>query len=95
MFTHYSKKHGLSSDFIWKVFEDKTGTLWFPTAGGGVCKFDGTSFKNFTVQDGLADNFVQTILEDKEGILWFGTSAGLTSYDGKTFKSNKKSQGGC
>lgn len=94
-FTHYSKDQGLSSNFVWKVFEDKAGALWFPTAGAGVCKFDGTSFKTFTVQDGLADNFVQTIMEDKEGILWFGTSSGLSSYDGKTFKSNNKSRGGC
>jgi ligand-binding sensor domain-containing protein len=94
-FTHFSKKDGLSSDFVWKVFEDTAGRLWFPTAGGGVCKFDGTSFKTFTKKDGLADDFVQTIMQDKDGLLWFGTASGLSSYDGKTFKSNNKSQGGC
>jgi len=33
--------------------EDKNGNIWFGTEGGGVSKFDGRSFVNYTKNLGL------------------------------------------
>jgi len=46
--------------------------------GGGVSRYDGISFRNFTTKEGL-------FLEDKTGKLWFGTGGEACFYDGKTF----------
>jgi hypothetical protein len=38
---------------------DKAGNLWFGTIGrGGVSKYDGKSFTNYTVAQGLVGNVV-------------------------------------
>ncbi|MDO9187517.1 MAG: two-component regulator propeller domain-containing protein [Bacteroidia bacterium] len=42
-FTNYSMTQGLPNNTIFSMLEDKTGTLWFGTAGGGVCCLNPTS----------------------------------------------------
>ena len=64
--------------------EDKAGNLWFGT-GDGVYKYDGKSFRQFTMANGLTSNKITSLLEDKAGKIWIGTEAGLCLYDGKTF----------
>ncbi len=34
---------------VLSITEDKTGNLWFGTSGGGVSRYDGKSFTNFTI----------------------------------------------
>jgi ligand-binding sensor domain-containing protein len=65
--------------------QDKAGNLWFGTGQNGLYKYDGKSFKQFTVTNGLNSNNIYCILEDKDGKIWIGTDAGLCLYDGKTF----------
>ena len=64
--------------------EDKAGNLWFAT-GDGIYKYDGKSFRQFTMTNGLNSNKITSLLEDKAGKIWIGTEAGLCLYDGKTF----------
>ncbi|HYF02766.1 MAG TPA: two-component regulator propeller domain-containing protein [Patescibacteria group bacterium] len=65
--------------------QDKSGRLWFGTTGEGVYRYDGNSFKNFTVKDGLNSNHIACIYEDNTGNIWFGTMDGICRYDGKIF----------
>jgi len=60
--------------------------MWFGTFGG-VSKFDGQTFTNFTTEDGLNHNQILDILEDRDGGLWFGTFGQVSWYDGKTFST--------
>ncbi|MBK6381116.1 MAG: hypothetical protein IPF72_16110 [Chitinophagaceae bacterium] len=39
-------------NYIFSVAEDKTGNLWFGT-WGGVSKYDGQAFTNYTEKEGL------------------------------------------
>jgi ligand-binding sensor domain-containing protein len=64
---------------------DRNGNLWFGTGGGGVSRYDGKSFKNFTTEHGLANNLVWSIIEDKHGNIWFGTNDGVSCYNGNSF----------
>jgi ligand-binding sensor domain-containing protein len=76
---------------------DKAGNIWIAAEfgkmtereiKGGLWRFDGKSFKNFTTKDGLPDNAVFCLVEDRAGNLWIGTrNMGLCRYDGKTFTS--------
>ena len=64
--------------------QDRAGNLWFGTTGAGVFRYDGKTFRNFTVKDGLSSNSVFSILEDGMGNIWVGCDAGVCRYDGKT-----------
>jgi len=75
---------GLSSSYISCMLQDANGNIWFGTKGGGVCKYDGTDFMNYTEKQGLPNNFVVCMAEDKNSDLWFGTDGGgVCKYDGK------------
>ncbi|RMH60645.1 MAG: hybrid sensor histidine kinase/response regulator [Calditrichaeota bacterium] len=43
-------------------------------------------FKNFTVSDGLKQAQIYSIVQDDEGFIWLGTAAGLTRFDGTSFR---------
>ena len=92
-FSFYKTLQGLKHNNIRCMLQDKTGNLWFGTYGG-VCRYDGKSFTNFTEKEGLSNNFVLSILEDKTGNLWFGTNGGgVCRYDGKSFTNFTEKEG--
>ena len=72
---------------------DRNGNLWFGTGNGGVSRYDGSSFKNFTTEHGLANNLVWSIAEDKGGNIWFGTNDGISCYNGSSFISYTQADG--
>lgn len=49
-FRHFSEKDGLGDGHIASIDEDRKGNLWFGTTGG-VYRFDGKTFVNFTKDD--------------------------------------------
>ena len=71
-------------NYIVAIAVDGDGIVWVGTWGGGLAKFDGDQFTNYTVADGLPSNHVFMLHEDSDGTLWVGTSHGLTTFmDGK------------
>ena len=52
---------------------------------GGVTKYDGRYFTNYSKKNGLIDDNVFYQMEDAKGNLWFGTERGLSKFDGKVF----------
>lgn len=71
-FKTYTKSSGLSSNYIFDLFQDRAGYIWIAT-DQGVNRFDGTRFETFTKTDGLNGNLIYKIFQDLEGGLWFGT----------------------
>ncbi len=93
-FTTLRVSQGLVNDNVWKIFEDRSGKIWFSTLGGGVSCYDGTTFKNYTKAEGLAGNHVRSIVQDRHGALWFGTFGdGVSRYDGTTFTNYTTTHG--
>ncbi len=43
--------------------------------------------RKYTTKDGLASNTVYHVLSDKKGFLWFATDAGVSLFDGTTFRN--------
>lgn len=64
---------------------DNSGNMWFTTLREGVFRYDGNTFKNYTIKDGLCSNKVNVVIQAQDGLLWFGTSEGLCSYNGDKF----------
>ena len=94
-FSNVSQHGSFDSCGVHVILEDKSGSIWLGTdagdmerreAIGGIWKYDGKTFKNFTTKDGLPNMSVFSGMVDKAGALWFGTRGmGLCSFDGKIF----------
>ena len=72
-------------NYIVALYEDRQGTVWMGTWGGGLARFDGRQWRNFTMADGLPANHVFMLAAAENGEMWVGTSAGLARFDGERF----------
>ncbi len=70
-------------NYIVALEVDRDGVVWAGTWGGGLARFDGERFVNYTTRDGLPSNHVFMLHEDPTGVLWVGTSHGLVQFDGE------------
>jgi ligand-binding sensor domain-containing protein/serine phosphatase RsbU (regulator of sigma subunit) len=90
-FERYTVENGLSSNQVFKVYQDQKGFIWVATRDG-LNRYDGYHFQNFkhNPQDphSLQNNAVQYICEDKEGRIWIGTEIGLSYYENTTQQFN-------
>jgi len=86
-FQVFNYEQGLTSNDVVKIIQDRRGHLWFATLGGGIYRFDGKTFENFTEKDGLGDNRVGLIDELPDGRLLILSLNRFSIYDGKKFKN--------
>lgn len=88
---HPQDPNSLSNNFIKVLYEDRQGTLWAGTDGGGLCRFDRKTerFRTFRHDPqnpaSLGANSIWAICEDAQGNLWIGTyGGGLNRFDPHT-----------
>ncbi len=90
----------LGANIIRSLYEDRSGTLWVGTEGGGLNRYNSAA-ENFTrfvnnpkSAASISDNVVTAIYEDEAGTLWVGTrDGGLNLFNResnqfKCFKNN-------
>jgi ligand-binding sensor domain-containing protein/signal transduction histidine kinase len=83
-FSSIKTTHGLNSNKISSLCQDKAGNLWIGMWLGGVSKYDGRFLTNYSVAQGLSSDNASCILEDKSDNIWIGTVAnGLNKFDGR------------
>jgi len=73
-------------NYIISMVVDHDGVVWCGTWGGGLARFDGKEWRNYTMSDGMPGNHVFTLHVDQENELWIGTNKGLVNFDGKRFE---------
>ena len=79
-FDYYSVAEGLYQSRVLDIVSDKQQYLWLGTLGG-ISRFNGNEFQNFTSQDGIAQNGVQSLFVDSHGTVWMGhLGGGLSRY---------------
>jgi signal transduction histidine kinase/streptogramin lyase len=84
-FKTYTRGNGLASNYIFSIYQDHQGFMWFGT-DRGVTRYDGRTFTNYSVADGLSSNLVYSIFQSHDGAMWFGTyQGGVCRFDGTSF----------
>ena len=60
------------------ALEDRAGTLWIGTRGGGLVRYRQGRFERYAAQQGISGQVVNALAQDDAGRVWVGTSdAGL------------------
>ena len=72
-------------NYIVALHVDDAGAVWCGTWGGGLSRFDGETWKKYTVSDGLPSNHVFMLGPESRGRMWVGTSHGLARFDDGRF----------
>ncbi len=80
-------------NYIFSVHVDRKDRVWVGTWGGGVARYDGRRWKNYSMKDGLAGNIVYSIDEAEDGTLWVGTDRGVSRFDGDNWYSYGREEG--
>ena len=70
-------------NYIISLAVDKDGIVWCGTWGGGLAKFNGETWENYTTFDGLPGNHIFMLYRNEMDELWIGTSKGLSQLDRK------------
>lgn len=65
---------GAPRETLYTILEDRSGTLWFGTAGQGLYRYRDGVFTTLTTADGLVSNWIMALYEDAETNLWIGTN---------------------
>ena len=81
-FRHISSGEGLKYTWVWNIFKDSRGYMWFSTTYGAY-RYNGYSFEEYTFKY-LENDFrskIYFVYEDSKNNLWFGTDHGLYLYN--------------
>ncbi|MFC0875610.1 two-component regulator propeller domain-containing protein [Saccharicrinis sp. FJH2] len=86
-FKHITDKEGLYYNWIWDIFKDSEGFMWFCSQEGAF-RYDGNEFETFVFKSssGISNVNINCISEDNNSNIWFGTNEGLIQYQRKTNK---------
>lgn len=75
----WTPREGLSSRFARSLYrDDKTGTLWIGTYGGGLNRIRNGKVQRYDSHNGLIDDTVSCIMADDGGRLWLAGNRGVT-----------------
>ncbi len=89
VFKVFDTEAGLPSNFVYKVFQDSKGLIWFAT-NNGVARYDGLKVDKFGAGEGVLNPDVWYFFEDSKCRIWLCTYSGsfyFYSYDDETFHS--------
>ncbi len=82
----YNELNGLPTGEANVILQTDDGYIWIGSYGGLV-RYDGSTFRNFSYEGTLQSSSVRSLYEDSKGRLWVGTNdAGLFLYENGAFR---------
>ncbi len=91
-YRYFSTRDGLAQMQVMCAFQDSDGYMWFGTKGG-VSRWDGKSFKNYTPEDGLPLGEIRNISEWGKRRLFFTLGAMIVLDENDSISIIKLPQG--
>lgn len=79
-----NEANGISSDFIYQIYQDHMRRVWVATSGGGLNRYlpETDSFKVYSSKHyNLPSDFIYGVTESRYGFLWVATSKGISKFD--------------
>jgi ligand-binding sensor domain-containing protein len=73
---HFRTADGLSSDAVYRFYEDREGNLWVATSKGIDC-FRDVRVATFSTREGLATPEVDAVFAAQDGTVWIGGADAL------------------
>lgn len=93
-FNFLTERQGLSNNHVRSVIQDKSGSYWIGTSGGGISNYFGKQFTTYDESAGLGGNFIYSIFRDRADNLWIGNSQkGVTIWNTDGFHRYNASNG--
>ncbi|MES2470258.1 MAG: two-component regulator propeller domain-containing protein [Verrucomicrobiota bacterium] len=93
-FRSFGLHEGLRSVRIMALAEDRQGSLWAGTSGGGLSRWENGRITSFGVEEGFPSGLdVIALSADEDGSLWIGTNQGLVRWHAGTFEAIGEAQG--
>ena len=68
---HFGSAEGLSSDYVYKLFEDREGNVWAATSKG-IDNFRDLRIVSFSTVEGLSAEEVDSVFAARNGDVWVG-----------------------
>ncbi len=85
--TVYNDQNGLPTGEANTILQTKDGYIWIGSYGG-LIKYDGTTFRNYSLDGVINSSSIRALYEDNQGRLWIGTNdKGIIVYENDEFKS--------
>ena len=86
-YTNYNNIENIGNNYIYCIYKDSRGRIWFGTDGKGITVLENGKFTHYGKENGLKDDHIYSFTEDANGNIWFSTEgAGIYRFDGKAFK---------
>jgi ligand-binding sensor domain-containing protein len=93
-FTNYNDIENIGNNYIYNVYKDSRGRIWFGTDGKGITVLENGNLTTYNKTNGLKDDHIYSFTEDANGNIWFNTEgAGIYCFNGKTFKNYAAADG--
>ena len=75
---HYTRRDGLSSDAIYRLFEDREGDLWIGLADRTLARWDRKAdrFRSYSSADGIPTAYPMAFAQSADGAVWIGFFGG-------------------
>ena len=86
IFKKINSSEGLSHNIVSSMIKDKKGFLWIGTYGG-LNRYDGKEFRQWTMRDGLVFDAIRSLEVDKNNHVWIGTEFGLSRLREEEFQN--------
>jgi signal transduction histidine kinase/ligand-binding sensor domain-containing protein len=80
---HFGMQDGLSSDAVFKLYEDQEGIIWVTTSNG-LDSFKESRVTTYSVQEGLGSDGAFSVIVSRDGTVWLAGVGSLDSIHGNT-----------
>ncbi|MBE5954134.1 MAG: HD domain-containing protein [Lachnospiraceae bacterium] len=71
--TVYNDQNGLPTGEANTILQTRDGYIWIGSYGG-LIKYDGTTFRNYSLEGAVNSSSIRSLYEDSQGRLWIGTN---------------------
>ena len=93
-FTNYNNIDNIGNNYIYCIYKDSRGRIWFGTDGKGLLVLENGHFTRYSKENGLKDDHIYSFTEDDGGNIWFNTKgAGIYRFNGTSFKNYNSTDG--